>query len=163
MARANLGRKNLAARVPMAARLRLCPACGERKMPGAFQFRKKFRVLGIVCAECWRERPGEARRLLRVAMPLMKFHRRAIIEFLRARAQRRIEKGKEVKWMPEEYAVKVAKLPDRIAAIVGKTFAEMGDAATIADDEGLMKIRDLLLELDDTLIERNKNKRLLRR
>jgi hypothetical protein len=38
----------------------------------------------------------------------------------------------------------------------------MGDAATVADDEGLMMIRDLLLEIDDTLIERNKRKRLSR-
>ncbi|HYX72151.1 MAG TPA: hypothetical protein VE732_05220 [Nitrososphaera sp.] len=63
---------------------------------------------------------------------------------------------------PEDYAVKVAKLPDRIAAVIGKTYAEMGDAATVADDEGLMMIRDLLLEIDDTLIERNKRKRLSR-
>lgn len=64
---------------------------------------------------------------------------------------------------PDEYAAKVTKLPDRIAAIIGKTYAEMQDAATLADDEALMMIRDLLLEIDDTLIERNKKKRLSRR
>lgn len=63
----------------------------------------------------------------------------------------------------EEYAVKIAKLPDRIAAIIGKTYAEQGDASVLADDEALMKIRDLLNELDETLIPRNKNKRLSRR
>lgn len=63
---------------------------------------------------------------------------------------------------PEEYAAKVAKLPDRIAAIIGKTYAEMGDAATLADDEALMMVRDLLIELDNTSIERNKGKRLSR-
>lgn len=62
----------------------------------------------------------------------------------------------------EEYALKVAKLPERIAAIIGKTFAEMGDAAQLADDESLMRIRDLLLEIDETLIARNKHKRLAR-
>lgn len=62
----------------------------------------------------------------------------------------------------EEYAVKLTKLPDRIAAIVGKTYAEQGDAASLADDEALMMIRDYLTELDDTLIPRNKNKRLSR-
>lgn len=63
----------------------------------------------------------------------------------------------------DEYAIKVAKLPDRIAAIVGKTYAEQGDTAPLADDEALMQIRDLLNELDETLIPRNKNKKLSRR
>jgi len=62
-----------------------------------------------------------------------------------------------------EYANRLARLPDRIAAIVGKTYAEEGDAATLSDDEAIMMIRDLLAELDDTLIERNKRKRLSRR
>lgn len=63
----------------------------------------------------------------------------------------------------EDYALKVAKFPDRVAAIIGKTGAEMGDSATLADDEGLMRIRDLLFEIDESLVERNKNKRLFRR
>ena len=63
----------------------------------------------------------------------------------------------------EEYAVKVAKLPDRIAAIVAKTYAVMGDGAQLADDEALMMIRDRLDELDATLIPRNQHKRLVRR
>ncbi|MBA3241992.1 MAG: hypothetical protein H0T60_12265 [Acidobacteria bacterium] len=63
----------------------------------------------------------------------------------------------------EEYAVKLAKLPDRIAAVIGKTYAVMGDGALIADDEANMMIRDLLEELDTSVIERNKNKRLARR
>ena len=63
----------------------------------------------------------------------------------------------------EQYALRLAKLPDRIAAVVGKTYAEKGDAFEIADDQAVMMIRDLLIELDETLIERNKNKRLPRR
>ncbi len=62
----------------------------------------------------------------------------------------------------EEYAVKVAKLLDRLGAILGKTFAEMGDAAELADDEALMRIRDLGLEIDESFIARNKHKRLAR-
>ncbi len=54
------------------------------------------------------------------------------------------------------------KLPERIAAILGKTYAVMGDEAKMADDEALTRIRDLLEELDETLIERNKKKRLSR-
>lgn len=59
-------------------------------------------------------------------------------------------------------ALKVVKLPDRIAAIVGKTYAVRGDDAQLADDEALTRIRDLLEELDPELIDRNKNKRLSR-
>lgn len=62
----------------------------------------------------------------------------------------------------EEYAMKLAKLPDRVAAVIGKTYAVMGDAAQIADDQANMMIRDLLEELDPTLITRNQNKRLAR-
>lgn len=63
---------------------------------------------------------------------------------------------------PADYATKVAKFPDRVAAIISKTYAVMGDGAQIADDQANMMIRDLCDELDETLIERNKNKRLSR-
>lgn len=66
-----------------------------------------------------------------------------------------------------DYATKLAKLPDRIAAIVGKTHGYLGELKFDADnpqhfldDEALAAIRDLLDEIDQTLIERNKNKRL---
>ncbi len=68
----------------------------------------------------------------------------------------------------EDNARKLAKLPDRIAMIVGKTAVEQGDAwdeekGGLCDDTALMKIRDLLNEIDPTLIDRNKGKRLARR
>lgn len=59
-------------------------------------------------------------------------------------------------------AASFMKLPERIASIVGKTYAVMGDDFKLADDEALTRIRDLLDELDSTLIERNKKKRLSR-
>ncbi len=62
----------------------------------------------------------------------------------------------------EQYARKYLNALDRIAAIIANTYAEKGDAFTVADDEGLGMIRDALLDVDDTLIERNKNKRLSR-
>lgn len=62
----------------------------------------------------------------------------------------------------EKQAVALAKLPTKIAAIIGKTYSIRGDDAALSDDEALMRIRDLLDELDPTLIERNKNKRLSR-
>lgn len=71
--------------------------------------------------------------------------------------------GMEKGHTPEEYAVKYLKVLDRIASLIGKTYAEQGDAASLADDEALMMIRDEILQCDDTAIERNKNKRLSRR
>ncbi len=52
------------------------------------------------------------------------------------------------------------KFPERVAAIVGKTYAVMGDEFKLSDDEALTRIRDYLDELDETIIERNKKKRL---
>jgi hypothetical protein len=91
--------------------------------------------------------------------------RNGIKGFLLALARRRFHKKKEGNCMPEalDYAMKLAKFPDRVAAIIAKTYAVMGDAAQLSDDEALMMIRDLCDELDDTLVERNKNKRLSRR
>ena len=54
----------------------------------------------------------------------------------------------------------ILKFPDRVAAIVGKTFAVRGDDSKLADDVALAMIRDLLESIDPTIIERNKNKRL---
>lgn len=63
----------------------------------------------------------------------------------------------------EDYAIKLAKLPDRIAARLAHGYAVQGDAAELADSEVLIGIMDLINDLDPTLIERNANKRLARR
>jgi hypothetical protein len=73
------------------------------------------------------------------------------------------EGGKTCMGHAEDQATKLVKLPDRIAAIVGKTYAVMGDGFELNDDQALMMIRDRLDELDETLIARNKDKRLIRR
>ena len=73
------------------------------------------------------------------------------------------EKG--VMLMAEEHAISVGKFPERVAAVVGKTFLVMGaDAFTkgLTDDEAIALIKDLLQEVDPSLIERNKNKSLSR-
>jgi len=62
----------------------------------------------------------------------------------------------------EERATKILKLPDRIAAIIGKTFAVRGDDYQLEDDIALMKIREELEQIDQDIIKRNKNKRLSR-
>lgn len=63
----------------------------------------------------------------------------------------------------EEQAVKLAKGYDRIAAVVAKTYAVQGDAALsggLSDDEALVRIMDILNDIDPTLIERNAKKKL---
>jgi hypothetical protein len=83
----------------------------------------------------------------------------------------RIRKAKgRTQGMPEDYAIALAKFPDRVAAIVGKTFVVRGSDAfdetklakgeVLSDDEALAKLKDLLDELNPTLIERNKKKSL---
>ena len=101
---------------------------------------------------------------------LLRERRGWIWNFALALARKRYHRRKEGLCMDQahEYATKLAKLPDRIAAVVGKTYAVMGDAAWdedrhLADNEALAMIVDLLEELDETIIERNKNKRLARR
>jgi hypothetical protein len=47
-----------------------------------------------------------------------------------------------------------------VAVIIGMSYAECGDAATIKDDEALMLIRELLLTANETIIERHKGIRL---
>jgi hypothetical protein len=48
----------------------------------------------------------------------------------------------------------------QVAVIIGKTYAERGDAAPLADDLALMLIRDLLLDLDADIIDRHRNHKL---
>src|ERR1700754_356750 len=70
-----------------------------------------------------------------------------LLPWLKRLAGRRILRGKGVRLLPEDYAIKLAKLPDRVANIVGKTYSERGDDADLADDTGMGMIRDLLLDL----------------
>lgn len=78
--------------------------------------------------------------------------------------ERRHEKGR-ITGMPEQHAVAIAKFPERVAAIIGKTFAVIGPDAFderkgLSDDQAVSMIADLLHDLDPGLIERNQNKRL---
>lgn len=57
-------------------------------------------------------------------------------------------------------ATKLAKLPDRIAAILSKTVAHKGDAFELDDAEALMQILDLINDYDPTLVERMAKKKL---
>ena len=141
---------------------KVCEFCNESRPTQEF-VRYKGRFNNRVCQTCWQTRREEVLEWITRAGGPTKEQRKNKNRFLQALAGRRFSKRGETNGMStDEYAVKAAKLPDRIAAIVGKTYAEQGDAATLADDEALMKIRDYLNELDETLIPRNKNKRLSR-
>lgn len=74
--------------------------------------------------------------------------------------ERQEKRKKEVNWMVEEMTRKILKLPDKVAAIVAKTYAVCGDDFKLADDQALVRIRDLLEGIDPEIISRNKNKRL---
>ena len=55
------------------------------------------------------------------------------------------------------------KLAEMIAIVIGKTYVERGDSFSLADDEALTLIRDLLLSHSPTIVVRNKKKRIPRR
>lgn len=151
--------------------LRLCVVCGERKDWPLFQPKRKRRALNLYCNQCGKENPEGVRAALSPQpLPVVNEENlRAAFEALRRRVELWIKQGKEVKGMndetgmtPEQYATKALKALDRICSILGKTYAEMGDASELPDDQALMMIRDTALDVDRTLIERNKKKRLSR-
>jgi hypothetical protein len=163
-----LGRKRTTRAGYTGQQTRLCPVCGERRAVKEFQIRRRSERqrgrLNIYCNPCRLNNREGVRRFFASGKPVVNVNRREVIKMLRELARRRIQKGRvRIQMLPEEYATKTAKLPDRIAAIVAKTYAVRGDAADVADDQALMMIRDLLDELDETLIPRNANKRLARR
>jgi hypothetical protein len=100
-----------------------------------------------------------------VATSLYSEKRLWIFHLALAIARKRYHRRKEETCMdqPRDYAIQLTKLPDRIAAIIAKTYVVMGDAFEIEDNIALEMIKDRLEEMDETLIERNKNKRLNRR
>lgn len=147
---------------------RLCPVCGFQRTVKEFQTRsyggKSTKRLNLFCNDCRRNNKEGVRRFLSSGRrPRTKVNRREVVRFARELARRRIQKRRGILMDAEQYAKWLAKLPDRIAAVVGKTYAVMGDVFEIADDQAVMMIRDLIEEGDETLIERNKNKRLARR
>ena len=68
----------------------------------------------------------------------------------------------ELNRLAREYArdSKYLKVCNQIAAIISRTYVELGDGTPFADDEALLMIRDLLLGVDDTIISRNRFRRI---
>lgn len=121
-----------------------------------------FKVHGVIhrfCIICWADRRERVRRWLSRNAQETYFRRWASQIVFRA-ILRRTRKGVITTQQAEDTATKMLKLPDRIAAIIGKTFVVRGDDFTLEDDIALSKIRDLIDEIDPTAIKRNKDKRL---
>jgi len=155
--------------------LSVCLLCRQGREATEFLLAKNGFTFSAFCSYCRINSPEEVKRIQRSfargdiwADPRGTAEKRQcalearILPILQAFGHRRNLKRKGVNLMAEEYAVWLAKLPDRVAVIVAKTYAEMGDSAVLTDDEALGRIRDLLLDADNSIIERNKNKRLSR-
>jgi hypothetical protein len=52
------------------------------------------------------------------------------------------------------------RLTEQIAVVIGQTYADLGEGAMLADDQALAMIRDLLLDYQPEIIERNRGRRL---
>ena len=71
-------------------------------------------------------------------------------------------KGKGVIKRMEDQTTRERRLPERIAAVIGKTHALQGDNFTLIDDDAINRIVDLLEETHPGIVDRNKDKRLPR-
>ena len=164
------------------ANLRVCPVCKTAKRAHEFRQSNQNAKRNLICWQCRKNYDGvEAQfyagtlskgliekatipRLTGREPRVLKHRFRNVYKFVTRLRERRILRRKEVLWMAENQAVALLKLPERIAAVIGKTYIVRGDDPnTIPDDEALMRIRDLLDEFDEKIIGRNKDKRLIRR
>jgi hypothetical protein len=151
--------------------VRECSICEELKP--ASEFRQVIgRVTTEACASCC-DRREEAVEHKGGTLPT-RLRGPELKEFCRRVALKRFERAGRIGQIrpiqkkgesalaksPEEYATWLQRLPDRVAAIIGKTVAVQGDGFTLEDDTALIYIMDEINRGDDTAIERNKNKRL---
>jgi hypothetical protein len=145
-----------------------CPICKSLKPLSNYRTGKALKF-SLVCNHCFSTRWPEVRAFY-ADTPQVEIFKRA------QRTERALELRRRY-YLARNYfygegviemargdpALQLLKLPERIAAILGKTYAVRGDDATLADDQALMMIRDELDDYDEKIIERNKNKRLTRR
>jgi hypothetical protein len=151
----------------------VCLLCRQERNAADFLLAPNGFTFSAFCRFCRQQHPEQVKRIQREfargtqyvdAQRAAGFRSSAlqavVWPVLRELAKRRRVKRKEGITLAEDYAKKLARFPDRVAAIVSKTYAVRGDAALLADDEANMRIVDLCNELDETLIDRNKDKRL---
>lgn len=103
----------------------------------------------------------EAESLLDANSPSLSAYRELILEIFRVLLDRQpIRKRIKLVLTPEQTTVLEGKLHDQIAAVVAKTYAEVGDVTEVADDAALQMIRILLLEYDQEIIDRNRFRKI---
>jgi hypothetical protein len=85
----------------------------------------------------------------RVSSPMFRYRPfRQIYKVLTLLKEREENRKKEVNWMVDEMTQKLLKLHGRVAAAMKDTFVVRGDDAKMPDDVALLKIKDLLEEID---------------
>lgn len=136
-----------------------CEICRAQKPKSVFRIHG---VLHRFCIACWKDKRPKVRRWVS-RFAHRSYIRRWADSIVIQAILRKVRKGVITTAQAEEKATKMLKLPDRIAAILGKTFVVRGDDFTLEDDVALMRIRDLIDEIDPKAIQRNKNKRLFSR
>ena len=105
----------------------------------------------------------QAEAALNSDSPALGAQRELILEvFRRLLDQRHVNNRLKLQLTPEQTTLLEGKLHDQIATVIAHTYIELGDASTLADDEGLAMIRDLLLRHDPEIINRNRFRRIRR-
>lgn len=155
-------------KMPNRARFRKCPVCFEPKQAREYRISNRNPTRHLICYQCRKSKEtlknfyGGAVKIVKLP-PVDPAQRKRNLARLTRHFAKRNGRGTEANMAAvKNQAVNYLKFPERVAAILGKTYAVMGDDAKMSDDEALTRIRDLLDELDETLIERNKKKRLSR-
>jgi hypothetical protein len=104
-----------------------------------------------------------ARELLDADSPAFALYKDLILEVLRIMlASDHSRPFVEISLSPDKTTELEGKLYDRIATVIGKTWLEQGEAASLSDDRALEIIRELLLDFDEFIIMHNRY-RFLRR
>lgn len=157
--------KHFGIKMPTKARFRKCPVCKKPGVKHSFRESNRTPAQNIICWECRHDAQVEkdfyGKKPLSFKSRKQSAFRRRF--FAVCKELRRKNKKKEVNEMSVKHdAAQLMKFPERIAAIVGKTYSIRGDDWKMSNDEALTRIRDLLDEIDPTLIKRNQNKRLSR-
>lgn len=152
--------------MPSKARFPKCPVCREPKQAREFRTSNRNPVRRLICWQCRHDGTRSEARFYGVKTRRYDSVFRQKFWAVKGLLDRRFSKMEvKRKRMRKEIMAQSAmylKFPERVAAIVGKTYAVMGDEFKLSDDEALTRIRDYLDELDETLVERNKKKRLSR-
>jgi hypothetical protein len=99
----------------------------------------------------------EAERIVDSDAPALLAYREFILEVLRVLlVQQSVKRRIKLILTPEQTTAFEGKLYDQIAAVISKTYAEVGEVAELADDEAISLIRELLLDHDPAVIDRNR-------